>query len=126
MPGGQQVALGAALGAAMLCALATAAPATPVAYACDLIRDAETLRLTFDIDPVSFAPAVDPNDPPRRQVSHVALGNDRFEAEAVLTEDGTRGFWSPERDLMLTLPRTGRVRLSDGADADWRGECKER
>lgn len=121
MPGGQH----AALGAAALCAVASGLAAAPVAYACDLTREGKTLRLAFDIDPASFALPLDAGDPPRRKVSRVVLEGDSFEAEAVLTEDGTRGFWAPDRDLMLTVAPTGAARFSDSAGTDWRGECKE-
>lgn len=122
MPGAQR----AILGLSALCAGATAGAAAPVTYACTLSRDGTVLDLTFDIDPASFAPPFDENDPPRRQVSRVMLGTERFEAEALLTQDGTRGFWAPERNMMLTMARTGAARFSDGAATDWRVHYEER
>lgn len=121
MPGTHQ----AIIGAAAVCSLATGASASPVSYACELAREGRALALTFDLDPASFAPPMDEHEPPHRQVSRVMLNGATFEAEAVLTEDGTRGFHAPERGLMLTMARGGETLLSEGTDIDWRGRCRE-
>jgi hypothetical protein len=116
---------GAVLGAVAVCALSGAVDAAPQAYDCTLARDAETLRLRFDLDPSSFAPPLDSAEPPHRTVSHVKLRDAGFEAEAILTENGARGFWSAERGWLLTMERDGAARLSDDAQGAWTGYCRE-
>lgn len=96
-------------------------------YDCLLTRGDAQLRLRFDIDPASFSPPLDAKDPPRRQVSRVTIGaRPSFEAEALLSRGGTRGFWSGGHGVMLTRAPDGTARMTDGDDtAPWRGDCKE-
>ncbi|MGP6088362.1 hypothetical protein [Antarctobacter jejuensis] len=122
-----RAAEGTVLGAAAaLSALAGAVRAASLEYDCLLTRDDANLRLSFTFEPASFAPALDPADPPRRQVSRVTVEGATFEAEALLTGDGTRGFWAAGRGLMLTRAPDGAARLTDDAHAaPWHGHCEE-
>ncbi|WP_323768617.1 hypothetical protein [Antarctobacter sp.] len=115
----------AVLGSLLLGALHSPARAAVEAYDCDLARGGDRLSLRFDLDTASFAPPLDPNEPPRRRVSRVTLGDDGFTAEAILSENGQRGFWSPDRGWLLTMDRDGAARLSDADQAPWLGRCKE-
>ncbi len=112
--------------AAALSALAGAARAAPDTYDCLLVRADATLRLSFTLAPASFGPAYDPAEPHQRRISRVTLEGAGFEAEALLTEDGTRGFWSPQRAMLLTRAPDGAARFSDDAqDLPWTGRCEE-
>jgi hypothetical protein len=111
-----------ALAAGLAAGLAQAAPQT---HDCALTRKDGKLHLQFYMDTASFAPPVNRADPPRRTVSRVTLGDTTFAAEAILTEDGTRGFWAPGRDWLLTLGRDGTARMSDETPDAWTGQCVE-
>ena len=114
------------VGAAMLCALkATAVGAAPQTYDCTLTREGRLLTLRFDIDRAAFARPQDPGDPPRRQISRVTTAEAAFEAEAMLSDSGARGFWAPAHGWLLTVARDGRARMSDKETAPWTGHCEE-
>lgn len=116
----------ASLGTAAIWVAATsAAEARPKLYDCALSREAESLRLKFDLDPGSFALPLDARDPPRRTVSRVHVDGSPFEAEALLTETGTRGFWAADRGWLLTMTPAGAARMSDERKAPWVGHCEE-
>ncbi len=53
----------------------------------------EAVAIAFDINRDEFAPAHDPNEPPRRKVTTVQMGNARFPAEAIVMGE-SRGFWA--------------------------------
>lgn len=55
--------------------------------------DAEPVALRFDIDRNQFVDAVNPNEPPRRKITQVAMGARQFPAEPFLIGD-VRGFWA--------------------------------
>ncbi|MBV7393312.1 hypothetical protein [Mameliella sediminis] len=113
---------------AMLGMLVLGTPATAAvqAYACTLSRDEARIDLRFDLDPASFSPALDSREPPRRRVSRVTLSDGRgFEAEAILGQDGSRGFWADSENMLLTVAADGTARLSDAAKTPWQGQCKE-
>ena len=55
---------------------------------------ADEIPVAFTIDHNQFAPALDPKEPPRNKVTTVALGEERFQAEPIVMDDGTRGFWA--------------------------------
>lgn len=115
----------AALGALVLGGLHGPARAGVESYDCAMTRGDASLTLRFDIDPASFAPALDAGDPPRRQVSRVTVGDSGFMAEAILSETGQRGFWAPARNWLLTMERDGKARLSAAQGSAWNGYCKE-
>lgn len=115
----------AVLGSLLLGALHGPARAGVEGYDCDLTRGDDRLSLRFDLDTASFAPPLDPNDPPYRRISRVTLNDGGFTAESILSETGQRGFWSPDRGWLLTVERDGAARLSDAEDAPWLGTCKE-
>ncbi|WP_417208765.1 hypothetical protein [Antarctobacter sp.] len=116
----------AVLGSLLLGALHSPARAAVETYDCDLARGDDRLSLRFDLDSASFAPPLDRNEPPRRRISRVRLGDDDgFTAEAILSETGQRGFWAPDRGWLLTMDRDGAARLSDADQTPWQGRCKD-
>jgi hypothetical protein len=72
------------LGAAFL----VAAPAMAEVISCEM-SDGDTLEFTIDHN--QFVDAVDPNEPPRRKVTHVSYGARSFPAEPIVIGP-TRGF----------------------------------
>lgn len=66
-----------------------AVPAAAELVTCQMGEDATPL--TFEIDHTQFAPALDPNDPPRQQRTVVTFGDKQFPAEPFLLGD-VRGF----------------------------------
>ncbi|MBT52371.1 MAG: hypothetical protein CMF72_03025 [Mameliella sp.] len=115
----------AVLGSLLLGALHSPARAGVESYDCDLTRGKDSLSLRFDLDTASFAPPLHRAEPPQRRVSRVTLSDGGFTAEAILSETGQRGFWSPDRGWLLTVNRDGAARLSDAGDTPWLGRCKE-
>jgi len=67
----------------------TVAPPCPDGVVCE----AAPVTVAFDINRDEFAPPVDPNEPPRRKVTTVQMGDARFPAEAIVMGD-VRGFWA--------------------------------
>lgn len=94
-------------------------------YDCALSRDGTRMDLRFDLDPASFAPPVDPADPPRRRVSRVRMEDAEIEAEAILGQNGSRGFWASAQGLLMTVSPDGSARMSDHGERPWQGQCKE-
>lgn len=94
-------------------------------YDCALSRDGTRMDLRFDLDPASFAPPVDAADPPRRRVSRVRMEGTEIEAEAILGQDGARGFWASAQGLLMTVSPDGTARMSDHGERPWQGQCKE-
>lgn len=103
---------------AAICALAapgTAAPfervncrlSAPCPDAADCARDPVPVR--FEIDLGQFSPPLLRGDPPRRQVTHVQLGQSRFRAEPIVMDNGVRGFWAKFEgaDHLLTIQPDG-------------------
>ncbi|MBS0122548.1 hypothetical protein [Thetidibacter halocola] len=97
------------------------AGAAPEAWLCAFAPPFETLR--FTLDPAQFADPVSPDEPPRRQLSRVTLPNVELTAEAILTQDGGRGFFLAERAMLLIRHSDGSATLTaDGARLG--GECR--
>ncbi|WP_300437527.1 hypothetical protein [uncultured Mameliella sp.] len=94
-------------------------------YDCALSRDGTRMDLRFDLDPASFAPPVDAADPPRRRVSRVRMEDAEIEAEAILGQNGSRGFWASAQGLLMTVSPDGSARMSDHGERPWQGQCKE-
>ena len=78
-------------------------PACQTASGCDVVTNVE-----FTIDLNQFAPAVDANDPPRRKVTLVTMGDAQFPAEPIWFEGGIRGFsaegWGGSEMLFIVQP----------------------
>lgn len=68
------------------------------------------LPVSFEIDHRQFAPPVSPQEPPRNKVTLVSLGEERFKAEPIVLDDGTRGFWANLGgvDHLMTMRPDGR------------------
>lgn len=82
--------------------------ACPDAAAC-AATGAAPLPVGFTIDRTQFSPPVDRNEPPRRQVTVVALGDRTLPAEPILIGD-LRGFWAETGGVthLLTVQPDGR------------------
>lgn len=77
--------------------------------------DCDQTTVTFAIDEMQFVAPQDPYDPPRRQVTQVALNERRFTAEAIMMDGGVLGFHEDAGDvgsaLMIVQPN-GAARLT--------------
>ncbi|MBY6119863.1 hypothetical protein [Mameliella alba] len=94
-------------------------------FDCALSRDGVRMNLRFDLDPASFSPPVDPADPPRRRISRVRMADAEFEAEAILGQDGSHGFWAATQGMLMTVAPDGTARMSDHGERPWQGQCRE-
>jgi hypothetical protein len=71
--------------------------------------------LAFDIDPNQFAPALDPNEPPRQQRTIVRFGDKQFPATPFYIGD-TRGFEAEGlggTTTLFVMQPDGTARFSD-------------
>ena len=69
----------------------------------------DSIDLHFVIDRNQFADAVNVNDPPRRKVTLVTLGDEEFSAEPMIIGD-VRGFWQDTEatgDRIFTMQADG-------------------
>ncbi len=80
--------------AAVLCVLAvpTAADLSCRLTDSTCLTDCAKTSVRFSIDASQFVAPQDPSDPPRRQVSDVAMGDGRFNAQAIMMDGGIVGF----------------------------------
>ena len=79
------------------------------------VDDCSEHTVQFKIDETQFAPALNPNDPPRRQVTFVTMGGAQFVAEAILMPGGIRGFYEEAGELgsrLMIVQDDGSARLS--------------
>lgn len=86
------------------------------------------VTVEFSIDHAQFAPALDPNDPPRRKVTRVRLGTQSFVAEPILMTGGVRGFWTDDPVTgthVLTAQQDGSAVYSGPARGRLDGTCEE-
>lgn len=93
-----------------LCAI-FAEPALAEVVTCDL----SGVPVQFEIDQSQFAPAVDPNEPPRRRVTTVQLGPTSFLAEAMRMGD-MRGFsveGTEGTEMMMVMQGDGTAMLKN-------------
>jgi hypothetical protein len=104
-----------------LALLLTAAPlaAAEERWRCALFPDAGAeVALAFVFDPAQLAPALSPNDPPRRAEATVTLNGRAFAAEPFAMADGTVGFHTeagaPQQRMLVVAP-DGAARYSDSA-----------
>lgn len=112
--------IGLILGAGLLAGEATALET----WSCRLQGDDGALDLSMMLDPAVLSDPVSGAEPQRRWTAQVAMAGDRFEAEALLTDDGWRGFHRGAAGLMLTKAPDGTARLTQGA-VEWTGRCEE-
>lgn len=97
---------------ALLCATLSG-PAMAEVVSCDL----SGTPVRFTIDRAQFAPALDPAEPPRRQVTTVTMDGTTFPAEPILM-GGVRGFWAAARDgseKMMVMQSDGSAAYADSA-----------
>lgn len=93
------------LAATLLC---LASPAFGDDFSC-LLRDplcpsgCQPVLVEFAINTSQFAPALDPGDPPRRQLARVTLNGTGMLAEAIMMEGGVRGFYAQPGDTQRRL-----------------------
>jgi hypothetical protein len=95
---------------ALLCATLSG-PAIADIVSCDLAG----VPVRFAIDTTQFAPALSPNDPPRRQITTVQMGDGAFSAEPLLLGD-TRGFWATQdngAEVLLVMQPDGTAIYTD-------------
>ncbi len=107
---------------ALLCA-AMAAPAMAEVVSCDL----SGLPVRFEIDLSQFAPALDPDEPTRRRVTNVQMGDAQFPAEPIIMGD-VRGFWAEGQggsDMLMVMQGDGAaVYANAGAGDRLTGTCE--
>jgi len=77
--------------------------------------DCRAVYVSFHVDPHQFVAPNDPNEPPRRQVTHVTFDRSHFVAEAILMQSGDEGFFEDAgalgSKLMIVRP-DGEARLT--------------
>jgi len=89
---------------ALICATLSS-PAMADVVSCDL----SGISARFEIDRAQFAPALDAQEPARRRVTTVSMGDATFPAEPIMI-GGTRGFWAEGMggtDIMLVMQPDG-------------------
>jgi hypothetical protein len=80
-------------------------PAMAEVVSCDL----SGVPIQFEIDRAQFAPAIDNQEPMRRRVTTVQMGDAQFPAEPILMGD-VRGFWAEGMggtDIMMVMQGDG-------------------
>ena len=95
---------------AALCAAMTS-PAMAEVVSCDL----SGTPIRFEIDRAQFAPAIDTEEPTRRRITTVQMGNALFPAEPILMGE-VRGFWAEGMggsDVMMVIQSDGSAVYSD-------------
>lgn len=85
------------------------------------------MQVAFDSDASQFAPPLNPDDPPRTQVTIVRMDGATFAAEAIMLPGGVVGFHEDAgahgRRLMI-VQRGGRARLAlQPQNEVWSGLC---
>ena len=86
-------------------------PAMAETITCDLSGAA----VQFEIDRNQFAPAIDAQEPARRRVTTVQMGDATFPAEPIMMDD-IRGFWAEGlggTDVMMVMQGDGSAVLTD-------------
>ena len=95
---------------ALLCA-ALPMPAMAEVITCDL----SGTPVQFEIDHTQFAPARDAQEPVRRRVTTVQMGDAQFPAEPIMMDD-IRGFWAEGlggTDMMMVMQGDGTAVFAD-------------
>jgi hypothetical protein len=82
--------------------------------------------VSFAIDAAQFAPALDANEPPKRRITTVQMGDASFPAEPLVMGD-VRGFWAEGMggsDVMLVMQGDGSAIYADArAGTSITGAC---
>ena len=89
---------------AFLCATLST-PAMAEVVTCDL----SGTPVSFAIDATQFAPAINKNEPERRRITTVSMGDATFPAEPLMMGD-VRGFWAEGMggsDVMMVMQSDG-------------------
>jgi hypothetical protein len=91
------------------------------------VTDCATMTVSFEIDRAQFVAPVDPNDPPRRQVTFVTMDNQSFSATAILFPGGVSGFHEDAGELgsrLMIIQPDGSARLALlPSHQTWVGSC---
>ncbi len=99
--------------AAILALLATPVQAQDVR--CTLDDGSAPVQVAFTIDRNQFIAPMDPKDPPRRKITRVEMGRDRFLAEPFLIGQSL-GFWEDAEAVgsrMLVVQPGGAAKYSE-------------
>ncbi|MEL6958482.1 MAG: hypothetical protein AAGL89_05960 [Pseudomonadota bacterium] len=95
----------------------------------DCFDNCDKMQVRFEIDDSQFAPPINPNDPPRRQVTLVEMDGARFAAEALKMGGGIEGFYEEAGELgsrLMIVQPNGSARLSlRPINEVWTGQCSE-
>lgn len=95
----------------------------------DCPSDCAETSVRFNIDTSQFVNAQDLNDPPRRQVSDVTMGDRRFTAQAIMMDGGIIGFHEDAGELgsaLMIVQPSGAARLTlQPQNITLRGMCTE-
>ncbi len=78
------------------------------------LTDCEETSVRFSVDASQFVAPQDPNDPPRRQVSDVTIGERRFTAQAIMMDGGVSGFHEDAGEMgsaLMVVQSDGSARL---------------
>ncbi|WP_245540841.1 hypothetical protein [Octadecabacter antarcticus] len=116
---------------ASLCFMAAPAAADLLCLLTDVncLSDCAETSVHFSINTSQFVDAQDPNDPPRRQVSDVAIGDRRFTAQAIMMDGGIVGFHEDAGELgsaLMIVQASGAARLTlQPQNITLRGMCTE-
>ena len=106
----------------MIC-FSMAGPAFAETVNCDL----SGVPVNFEIDRGQFAPALGPNEPPKRKTTVVNMGGTSFDAEPMLM-NGLRGFWvekDGEPRMMMVIQDNGTAVLKEAStNTELSGSCE--
>lgn len=94
----------------LLCAT-MAGPSLAEVVSCDL----SGVPVRFEIDRTQFAPAIDKDEPARRRITTVQIGDAQFPAEPIMMGD-VRGFWAEGlagSDVMMVMQGDGSAVYAD-------------
>lgn len=99
----------------LLCASPAMAEMTCTLQNTNCIDDCPQTTVIFDVDPNQFVAPLDPNDPPRRQITTVTLNGATFTAEAIMMQGGIVGFHEDAVELgsrLMIVQADGTARLT--------------
>jgi hypothetical protein len=109
---------------ALLCATLSG-PAMADMVTCDL----SGTHVAFEIDRTQFAPAIDKDEPERRRLTMVEMGDATFPAEPIMMGD-LRGFWAEGlggSEVMMVMQGNGAAVYTDArAGTRVTGTCEVR
>ena len=92
--------------------------------------DCAQTHVQFSIDASQFVAPQSPDDPPRRQITHVVLDDARFVAQAIMMDGGIRGFHEDAGELgsrLMIVHADGSARLNlQPQNRQLVGECEDK